>query len=157
MRNAGALAKAPGMAEPDRRSDVSDRICSVPCCDRRAEKRGWCNTHYQRWRLTGDAGVDPAPKPGRSLSLRAGYVRVWEPEHPLAGADGYVYEHRKVVHDAGVVVPDGYHVHHVDGDKRNNDPANLLVASNSDHQAHHNQPGMMRKNQYGEWPIRAKG
>lgn len=27
--------------------------CKVPDCDRAARSRGWCNGHYERWRLTG--------------------------------------------------------------------------------------------------------
>ena len=91
--------------------------CAVECCDRPGTKRGWCDTHYQRWRVKGDPGTEPAGPSYRSLSLRSGYVRIWEPNNPLAKADGYVYEHRKVVHDAGVEVPAGYHVHHINGDK----------------------------------------
>lgn len=30
------------------------RICAVEGCDKTAAKRGWCGTHYQRWRLNGD-------------------------------------------------------------------------------------------------------
>lgn len=28
--------------------------CSVPHCERPAQARGWCSTHYARWRLHGD-------------------------------------------------------------------------------------------------------
>lgn len=32
--------------------------CSVATCDRPACKRGWCDTHYKRWRMTGDVQAD---------------------------------------------------------------------------------------------------
>ena len=30
------------------------RTCSIDGCERCAEKRGWCNAHYKRWRRHGD-------------------------------------------------------------------------------------------------------
>lgn len=30
--------------------------CSVDGCQKPSKSRGWCNTHYERWRRTGDAG-----------------------------------------------------------------------------------------------------
>ena len=30
------------------------RTCSIPNCVRPMRTRGWCNTHYQRWRIHGD-------------------------------------------------------------------------------------------------------
>lgn len=32
---------------------MSDRTCSVEGCDKSVKSRGWCNTHYERWRLRG--------------------------------------------------------------------------------------------------------
>lgn len=65
------------------------------------------------------------------------YVRVWEPGHPLANSDGYVLEHRKVLFDNDVVVPDGYHVHHVNGDPSDNSFSNLAVLTPKEHRAAH--------------------
>lgn len=31
--------------------------CSIDGCEKRAESRGWCNTHYERWRRNGDPGA----------------------------------------------------------------------------------------------------
>lgn len=30
-----------------------EETCSIPGCDRVSKARGWCNTHYQRWRVHG--------------------------------------------------------------------------------------------------------
>lgn len=38
------------------------RQCSVRGCKRASKARGWCNTHYERWRRTGaPLGVTPRP------------------------------------------------------------------------------------------------
>lgn len=45
---------------------MSDRTCSIDGCRRKAKTRGWCGTHYERWRRHGDtAKVFPLgpPKP----------------------------------------------------------------------------------------------
>jgi len=41
-----------------------------------------------------------------------GYIRVWKPGHSVANSDGYALEHRYVLHEAGVELPDGMYVHH---------------------------------------------
>jgi putative phage-type endonuclease len=33
---------------------MTDQRCKVSDCERRAKSRGWCNTHYERWRRHGD-------------------------------------------------------------------------------------------------------
>lgn len=42
-------------------------------------------------------------------------------------------------------VPDGYHVHHIDGDKTNNDISNLQLLSQSEHMRYHNNTDEMKK------------
>jgi hypothetical protein len=31
------------------------KVCSITDCTRPSKSRGWCNTHYERWRRHGDA------------------------------------------------------------------------------------------------------
>lgn len=39
---------------------MSHRTCSISGCERRHEARGWCTTHYAKWKRTGDPlHVDP--------------------------------------------------------------------------------------------------
>ncbi len=76
-------------------------------------------------------------KGGRYLDP-AGYVLVYRPGHPRARWNGHAYEHVLVAEaKAGRPLEKGEHVHHVDGNKANNDPANLLVLSASDHMRLH--------------------
>lgn len=57
-----------------------------------------------------------------------GYVMVRAPEHPRAHPGGYVFEHILVAERAlGRFLAPPEEVHHIDEDKRNNNPSNLIV------------------------------
>lgn len=57
-----------------------------------------------------------------------GYVWVRAPEHPRAKGFGYVKEHKIVMEQQiGRYLRDDESVHHIDGDRANNDPANLQL------------------------------
>lgn len=51
------------------------RVCSIEGCDKPASARGWCGTHWARWRSRGTTD-DPPPR---------GAPRIWpSPEERLA-------------------------------------------------------------------------
>lgn len=127
--------------------------CSVDGCSRPRKARGLCGTHYYRWRANGDPLIVQYERPG--WIVRDGYRYIWEPDHPLAGTTGYVAEHRKVVHDSGTEIPDGWHVHHINGDKLDNARENLEPVEPSEHHRHHVQEQGYVVNQYGTWPLRS--
>jgi hypothetical protein len=53
---------------------------------------------------------------------------VHNPDHPRANTRGYVYEHILVAESVlGHSLPAGAVVHHVDGNKHNNAPGNLVI------------------------------
>jgi hypothetical protein len=104
---------------------------------------------YRCSRVGGGSLREPKPRYVR------GYRTVWEPSHALARADGYVFEHRKVVHDAGIDVPEGYDVHHVNGVKDDNRLENLEVIEKSEHHRLHVRALGYVTNQYGTWPLRS--
>jgi hypothetical protein len=67
-----------------------------------------------------------------------GYVRSRCPDHPNAAKNGYVAEHRRVASTVlGRRLSSEEEVHHVDGNKLNNSPENLLVVPTGDHQRLH--------------------
>lgn len=73
-----------------------------------------------------------------------GYRCVQVPEHPLASSRGYVLEHRLVAErKLGRLLHASEVVHHIDGNRCNNDPANLEVfRSKADHSRFHKQHGV---------------
>jgi transposase len=61
-----------------------------------------------------------------------GYVRVYQPDHPHAKANGTVLEHRLVMEKKiGRYLRPEEVVHHIDHDKANNDPDNLMLFPNN--------------------------
>ena len=78
----------------------------------------------------------PNWKGGRILV--GGYVYLFDPNHPMATQAGYVAEHRKIVSDrVGRPLTEKESVHHIDGDKQNNAPDNLMLfATNAEHLKH---------------------
>jgi hypothetical protein len=82
---------------------------------------------------------NPFWRGGRSIT-QAGYVlvRVGK-DHHLAAVRGYAYEHRVVAEKKiGRRLLRDEQVHHIDGNRQNNDPANLeVMPSARHHQAKH--------------------
>lgn len=127
--------------------------CQTPGCDRGAEPyttkggnpswRQICAAHRKRRQRGTDLTapvLDVGPR-GEGTITNYGYRRVYLPEHPLAQADGYILEHRAVAYDVYGPAPHTCHwcmntltdwsaieVDHHDGNRLNNDPANLLLA-----------------------------
>lgn len=104
-------------------TSVTPRGCRVPDCGRRSRWRGLCCTHYERWLATGAEGGPiklQAPN-GAGYRTARGYV--------VLDVDGRKnYEHIVIAERAlGHALPPGAEVHHIDEDKTNNAPTNLVV------------------------------
>jgi len=68
------------------------------------------------------------------LSNCKGYGRFCDTEHPLAHKDGMVYYHRHVASlKIGRWLLHSEHIHHVDGNRSNNDPNNLEIVTIQEH------------------------
>lgn len=70
---------------------------------------------------------------------RGGYWLVIDKQHPNKNKYGYVYEHIKNALDAAGLdkLEKGLCVHHIDGDKWNNDCSNLQICTKSKHGEYH--------------------
>lgn len=86
--------------------------------------------------LRGRAGPEnPKWKGGRHVDRR-GYVEVWIPKghrfwamaRSMTGQGGYVFEHRlRMAESLGRALESREEVHHIDGNRQNNEPANLQL------------------------------
>lgn len=120
--------------------------CKVDGCNREAtyKEQQVCQMHYFRYMRNGTYGL--VRKRNYRYINPAGYHAIYEPDHPLAQAGGYVYEHRFVLfNDKGYSInkcemcgaewswDDIYnsHVDHIDEDRSNNKLSNLRPLCNS--------------------------
>lgn len=88
-------------------------------------------------RLQPDAPFPPTPEWERT-STSTGYAVVYCPNHPAAWSTGYVYVHRVVAElSLGRFLTRGEHVHHKNGDRRDNTPENLEVLCHAAHAREH--------------------
>lgn len=120
--------------------------CTAPDCSKQADgpQSRWCRACREQMRRTG--GFGRKPHKGRTRNSN-GYYTVVAIGHPLANEHGRVYEHRLVLyqeigpgehkcHWCGALVRwlrgqrlrDGIVSDHLDGDKANNAPDNLVAA-----------------------------
>lgn len=121
------------------------KTCTIDGCGKppRSRTAEWCEMHYGRWRRNGH------PErlhrwPERRKTDR-GYVLIGRSTHPLANAQGWVYEHRVVLYDQHQGrCPTGcewcgepfgswadVHADHLNYDRGDNRPENLRCACRS--------------------------
>lgn len=115
--------------------------CSVVGCDSPAVRvgAGLCEKHYSRVRRTGS--YEAREVIGRYVT-GSGYIKVLRHGHPMADAKGHVFEHRLVAfEEANGACPSCFWcgcrlewesavVDHLNEDKQDNKPTNLVVSCN---------------------------
>lgn len=94
--------------------------CGVEGCGAMRAARGYCNKHYKRLRKYGDLSRRQRA-PGTGKINRDGYIMIYK-----NGVEKF--EHTRVVEAAiGKPLPNGAQIHHVDYNRANNAPTNLVV------------------------------
>jgi hypothetical protein len=100
---------------------MTSAACSIPGCDRQAVARGWCKRHWQNWNRNGDPVPAFDKNENGKGSIRDGYRYFTRNYRAVA-------EHVEVAERAlGKPLPKGAVVHHVDHDRANNTPTNLVI------------------------------
>lgn len=126
--------------------------CGVLFCKRRRADMRFCSRIcYGTYRSREFRGERHSNYKG--LVRRGNYLARFLPDHPLADSSGYVLEHRRVAHDAGIYVA-GHHVHHKNGDKHDNRLQNLAVLDAAEHHRRHVKEAGYVVNQSGRWPVK---
>lgn len=91
------------------------------------------------------------------MNLNNGYVEIYMPQHPYARSNGTILEHRLVAEEKlGRFLKRQETVHHIDENKTNNIPENLIVfRTNADHSRFH-KIGIMKEMDDGTYicPIK---
>lgn len=104
--------------------------CAADGCDALADTKGYCDAHYQRVRAYADPKADVPirrcrPRGGASVNAQ-GYLWVSRPGHPNADHAGRILLHRLVMASVlGRPLAADETVHHKNGIKSDNRPANL--------------------------------
>lgn len=100
------------------------KICVISGCARKAHARGWCRSHWERWRRHGDPTTQ-VQRPAGEGCPGSGY---WE-----FTIKGRRVRRHVLIAEAifGKALPPGAVVHHADGCPGNDSPNNLVICENS--------------------------
>lgn len=121
---------------------------SLDAIRKKARKYGLCVEKSMEFinRSNARQGEKGSNWKGGKRTTAKGYIQVLQKGHPRADPSGYVMEHIYVWEtETGIKVPDGFVVHHLDGNKRNNDISNLCLMKNGAHSSYHNRLRHLRK------------
>lgn len=100
----------------------------------------------------------PSEYGGHTKFHRGGYILVYKPSHPYAHKDGYVFEHILAYERAHNCFVDRkrFVVHHINENKTDNRPENLVLMTASEHMSYHSTQRHKIKRERGnnKWLIK---
>lgn len=119
--------------------------------DNRDPKRGdaydYCPCGNPKWKISKKCHVCANKKEDGSFAKKPdlekrfferGYVRIYKPEHHRANKLGYISEHTLIAEQKiGRELFDYEVVHHIDKNRANNNPNNLMVLTDGEHNKIH--------------------
>lgn len=106
------------------------------------------NHHFRIFTPRGKMHKHPAWKGGRLK--HNGYIYIRQPNHPNAGKFGYISEQRLVMEThIKRYLNNNEIVHHIDGNRKNNNTNNLIILTRNIHQSFH----MKERPRKGKWFI----
>lgn len=97
--------------------------CAIVTCMGIAVTRGWCGKHYQRWKATGDPLTTKIAARNEGKNYKPAYSFGRRTTEHVAVAE-------KIL---GKPLPPEAIVHHVNEDKRDNRPSNLVICPNKEY------------------------
>lgn len=137
--------------------------CAIEGCEGKATRKAQhCEKHYIRIRRTGVA--TPRHAEGR-YTTGAGYIKLLDRMHPLSDSNGNVYEHRHVAYVEHKGQCPGCFwcgvelewktavVDHLDEQKANNTPSNLVVSCNDCNRARGSLLPFLRRMRTEAFPV----
>lgn len=138
---------------------TASRVCDVEGCGKPSKSRGWCNTHYERWRKNGGPNAF-APRASMLERFADKYVVsgngcwIWTGAKDASGyghfgvAAGVSKKAHRVSHQMYVGhVPDGLYVCHTCDVPSCVNPAHLFLGT---HQANMADRGKKKRTAHGE-------
>lgn len=96
-------------------------VCSIDGCGEPRRAKGWCRRHYYAWKRNGDPLKRLRSPQGGGQTNHHGYRLL-----------GNKSEHKTIAERAlGKPLPPKAQVHHVDENRANNAPTNLVICPNN--------------------------
>lgn len=115
--------------------------CCIDGCLKPVDSNGMCGMHAQRVRRYGDPHYITPEQERRANNRAAQLARFDSVKDSTYRKRHGRHEHRVVAEQVlGRPLQPGEIVHHIDGNKHNNDPSNLMVMTQNDHAREHFAP-----------------